>query len=104
MSNELQPELAVFFRKLMRLTRGRIDILRALAVIRTESEGGYFADALDDIEGSVRSGTTLSEALAAQPALFSLSVVELVRSAERTGAWDDILLEIADGLQEGTFR
>jgi len=38
------------------------------------------------------------------PREFSPAVRELVKTAEKTGAWDDILQEIADGLQEGTFN
>ena len=28
---------------------------------------------------------------------------ELVRAAEKTGAWDEVLCEITEGLEEGTF-
>jgi hypothetical protein len=43
------------------------------------------------------------DAVAQQPETFSLSVRELVVSAEKSGAWDEIVQEIAAGLEEGTF-
>jgi len=45
----------------------------------------------------------MSQALKKYPAEFSVSVVELIRVAEKSGAWDEILPEITDGLSEGTF-
>ena len=44
-----------------------------------------------------------SEATVRAPDFFSASIFELIRAAEKRGAWDEILAEIVDGLDEGTF-
>ena len=99
-----QEHEARFWRKFLRLTRGRIPVVRALTIIRDEETHDDFKDVLGHVVQSIEKGATVSEAIAEHPALFSTCVVELIRSAEKTGAWDDILREIHEGLSDGTFE
>ena len=94
---------ARFWRKFLRLTRGRVTVLRALDVIAMEEEDESARAAVLSLRADVIDGLTLSEALAKRRPEFSLSVVELVKTAEKTGAWDEILEEIAGGIEDGTF-
>lgn len=94
---------ARFWKKFLRLTRGRVTVLRALAVIAEEEPHPAFRAAVAAVRADMEKGTPMSDALRRHAALFPPSVVELVRTAEKTGAWDDILLEIADGTADGTF-
>ncbi len=94
---------AVFWRKFLRLTRGRVPVLRALEVIGAEETDPGFKNTVSLLRRELDKGCALSEAIAKFPAEFSPSVIELVRTAEKTGAWDEILQEAADGLQDGTF-
>ena len=103
MATEKQTHLAQFWRKYLRLTRGRIDTLRALEIIVSEETDEALKATLGKVQTSLNSGTTFSDAFRQQPEMFSLCVVELLAAAENSGAWDDILKEIADGLDEGTF-
>jgi len=100
---EKHTQLARFWKKFLRLTRGRVPVLRALRVISVEETDPEFKKVVDSIRKSIDKGKTLSEALQDHQAEFSPSIRELVRTAEQSGAWDEILEEIADGLQEGTF-
>lgn len=101
--NESQHRQARFWRKFMRLTRGRVGVVRALEVIMEEEADAGFRSVLQSLHDTVEKRAPLSDAIDAHPAEFSASVRELVRTAEKTGAWDDIISEIADGLAEGTF-
>jgi type II secretory pathway component PulF len=98
----LQAEMARFWRKFLRLTRGRVAVPRALQIIVEESEGAL-REVAQAVCRDVAAGAELSEAIARHPGHFAPSVRELVRTAEKTGAWDEILVEVADGLAEGTF-
>ena len=91
------------WRKLHYLTRGRIDILRAVEVAAEEEAPGPLRAALETIRGELRDGRELSEAMR-KAGGFSASVLELVRSAERSGAWEDILPIVAKGLEDETFE
>ena len=98
-----QLKHARFWRKLLRLSRGRVAVLRALEVIALEEKDAGFKGIVSDIHDRMEDGAILSEALAEHAAVFSLSVREMIKTAEKCGAWDEILLEIAQGLEEGTF-
>ncbi len=98
-----QQRQARFWRKLLRLTRGRVTLLRAFQVILTEEGASPFARVVRRVHDDVQSGRALSEALSGCGREFSPSVIELIRAAERSGKWDEIFQEIADGLDEGTF-
>ena len=92
-----------FWKKFLRLTRGRVPVLRALEVIGGEETNELFREIVCSIRVAIEQGTAMSQALQKHPEEFSPSVVELIKMAEKSGAWDEILQEIADGLQEGTF-
>jgi len=94
---------ARFWRKLLRLTRGRVTVLRTLRVILAEEDDPDERVVIGAILEQMQGGASLSDALKACQGAFSPSVVELVATAEKTGAWDEILIEIAEGLEEGTF-
>ena len=102
-ASKKQSHQSNFWRKFLRLTRGRVGVLRALEVIREEEKDPRFRKLVNDIHAALQGGATLSEAVGRFPGEFSPSVRELVKTAEKTGAWDEILLEIADGLEDRTF-
>ena len=103
MTSDPQKQQARFWRKYLRLTRGRVPALRALEIIIRENHDTALTETITQVLGSLKSGAAFSEAFGQHPAVFSPSVLELIRSAEDSGAWDDILEEVAAGLEEGTF-
>ena len=102
-SNDSSAQLAVMWRKFMRLTRGRVPALRALQVIALEEKDPQIKKLLSALNKGMNDGMTLSEAAENHDSQISASVLELLRYAEKTGAWDEILEEIAGGLEDGTF-
>lgn len=92
-----------FWRKFLRLTRGRVRVIRALEVLAGEEKDPEFKAVADALHKDLEEGRSLSEAMARHESVFSPSVLELVKTAEKCGAWDEILQEIADGLADGTF-
>lgn len=103
MTTDRHIQQARFWRKFMRLTRGRIDTFRAIDVILQEPLAPEFKETLEQIHYDLKSGMGLYDAFRKHPATFSLCVLELLASAESSGAWDEILAEIAGGLEDGTF-
>jgi type II secretory pathway component PulF len=102
-ASQEQMRWARVWRKLLRLTRGRVTVLRAFEVLIEEEPDSVTRGILRSMREALDSGQTLSEAVEGHSAVFSRSVTELIRTAEKCGAWDDILREIAEGLEEGTF-
>lgn len=101
--SDTQLRHARFWRKFMRLCRGRVAVLRALEIIAMEETDAAWKGVVSEIHDRMEKGAVLSEALAEHQSVFSLSVREMVRTAEKCGAWDEIMMEIAQGLEEGSF-
>ena len=101
--SEKQKRHAKFWKKFLRLTRGRVPVLKALEVIGGEEMQMSFNEVVCSVRLAMEQGVPMSQALQKHPSEFSMSVVELVKMAEKSGAWDEILKEISDGLSEGTF-
>lgn len=103
-ASENQLNKARFWKKFLRLTRGRVPVMRTLEVILQEETDDSFKKTLSSILSDVEKGTSLQQALGKHPAEFSASILELIKTAEKCGAWDEILQEVTDGLEEGTFH
>jgi type IV pilus assembly protein PilC len=101
---EKQARLIKFWKKFMRMTRGRVTVLRTLEIVAIEEKDETFMVAVKDIRTTIEGGSTMSQAMLKHPDDFSPSIVELIKTAEKTGAWDEILQEIVDGLLDGTFE
>ena len=98
-----QLRLAGFWRKYLRLTRGRVGVLRALEIMAEEEVDKDFQAVICEIHDDMQNGLLLREAIEKHSAEFSLSVREMVRAAEKSGAWDEVIPEIVAGLEEGVF-
>ncbi len=79
-------------------------VLRTLEVIAAEERDEAFRSVISSVRDAMEQGTAMSQALQKYSPEFSTSVIELVRMAEKSGAWDEILRELVDGLSEGTFE
>ena len=99
-----QQQQARFWRKYLRLTRAGVPVLRAFRIVEDESDDACWKSVAHELRRGIERGTSLSEAMLEGSYSFSLSVLEMIRTAERRGAWDDILEELVDGLLDGTFE
>jgi general secretion pathway protein F len=99
-----QVQQARFWRKYLRLTRAGVPVLRAFQIVEEESEDETWKEVAQELRRGIERGTSISEAMAGAAHPFSLSVLEMIRTAERRGAWDEILEELIDGLLDGTFE
>jgi type II secretory pathway component PulF len=73
-------------------------------VIAEEEADAEAKQTVQRLHDGIEEGASLSEAMDRCDGVFSLSARTLVRTAERTGAWEEILAELADGLADGTFE
>jgi type II secretory pathway component PulF len=89
-------DVNVFTRQLASMIRAGVSILRALRTIQNQTENKRMAAVVGELEGAIRDGRMLSEALMTYPRLFPDLYVNLVRSGESAGALDTMLQRIAD--------
>lgn len=81
------------------LLAGRVPMLEALALTKQASGNVLFEDLLARAEELVTKGDNISAALADSP-LLNRSVVEAMRSGERSGQLATVLLDVSDFLDE----
>ncbi len=99
-----QVQQARFWRKYMRLARAGVPVLRALQVIAEEEEDELFLRIIHSLRESMINGEALHECLGRHKPIFGPTTIELIRTAEIRGEWDEILVELTEGLWEGTFQ
>lgn len=86
-----KSELAIFSRQLATFVGAGVPLTQAIAVLRQETRSQRMRDALSEIEADLMRGTSVSDAFARFPDIFSRLYLNLVRSAELTGTLDSVL-------------
>ena len=93
-----------FWKKYLRLTRAGVPALRGLEIIANEDSSPSFRAVVQSLRDELEAGFLLSEAMEKFPLEFSLSALEMIRTAEKEGHWDIVIEELAEGYLEGTFE
>lgn len=89
-------DLNVFTRQFSILLRASVPLLKIFEILEVQAQSPKFKQVLKQIYDSLREGTSLSEALAQYPRIFSQLFVNMVNSGEISGALDKVLLQLAD--------
>jgi type IV pilus assembly protein PilC len=84
-------DFLLFNQQLSALLRAGIPILQAITMLRKRSPSGGLRMVLADVEEKIRGGAALSEAFAAQGALFPRIYTASILAGERSGALDEVL-------------
>jgi len=87
--------LARFTRNFGSLLRAGVPILTSLEITAETANNGVIADAVTEVQTSVREGESVARPLASH-AVFPSMVVQMMAVGEETGAMDDMLVKIAD--------
>lgn len=88
-------ELMHTTRQLAAFVRAGIPVFEGISEIAADSEDRALKRVLTDISTQLRSGATMTEAVAAHPKDFPDYYVGILRSAELTGRLDTVLLQLA---------
>lgn len=94
-----RKEITAFTREIAALLEASIPIPQALASLSEEEANPALRRVLLDVEKAVRTGTSLSTALAEHPRLFDKLYVSMVRVGEEAGALPQVVTDLA-GLLE----
>ncbi len=73
-----------------------LPVCRSLREIQTELVGQPMADVVAAVLEDIEKGATVAEAMDKRPAVFSPSVVTLIRAGEATGILDHVLVLIVE--------
>ncbi|MFW6172093.1 MAG: type II secretion system F family protein [Planctomycetota bacterium] len=95
--------VARFCRVLGTLLRNGVPILMSLEISRDTSGNRVLSEAIEEASRNISAGQSLAAPLAAS-GHFPMTVVEMISVAEESNTLDNVLIEIADGLEKRTRR
>jgi len=88
-------ELAVFTRQLATLLRAGMPLLRGLEVLARQVRNQRFRRVIAELAEAIKSGGTLSEAMAQHPRVFDRLYINMVKAGEAGGVLDVVLGRLA---------
>ncbi|EMI28737.1 type II secretion system F family protein [Rhodopirellula europaea] len=91
--------ICAFTRQLSILQDAGLPILRSLKILEGNQKPGKLKNALMDVCDEIEGGSTLSEAMAKCPKVFSRLYVNMIKAGEAGGALETILNRLADFLE-----
>src|SRR3989338_7792495 len=93
-------EIVIFSRQLATMVDSGIPLVQALDILCEQIEKPVFRNILAKIKDDIETGSSLSDAFARHPAVFSTLYVNMVRAGESSGALDDIIDRLATYLEK----
>ena len=95
-----KKQLTQFTRQLSTLQDAGLPILRSVRILEGQMKPGVLKNALIEVEDSIESGSTFSEALAKHPKAFDRLYVNMVRAGEAGGVLESILQRLAEFMEK----
>ncbi|HEX7464187.1 MAG TPA: type II secretion system F family protein [Actinomycetota bacterium] len=92
-------DLAVFSRQFATMVNSGLPILRALAILAEQTENKELQKVLTQVRLDVEQGSSLSGAMSKHPKAFSDLYVSMIRSGETGGVLDNVLIRLADNME-----
>jgi len=98
-SHVSSKEKVFFIRQLATTINAGLPVSQALVTLSSESGKGALEDIITQIVRDVGGGSTLSDAFAKYPKVFSTIDITLIRAGESSGSLDVVLLRLADSTE-----
>lgn len=92
-------DLAVFARQLSALLEAGIPVVSALGVLSSQTSNQVLVDTIDDVGRALRSGESLSSAMARHPNVFDPIFSAMVGAGEASGSLGDVLSRLSFALE-----
>ena len=93
-------ELVICTRQLATMVSSGLVLSEAIDILVEQQSNKTFKAALEEVSSDIKGGLTLAQALSKFPRIFPHLYVNLVKSGETSGKLDEVLLQMADGLEK----
>ncbi len=93
-------DLVVMTRQLATMISSGLVLSEAIDILEEQQTNKTLKKALEEISQDVKGGLTLAQALGKYPNIFPKLYVNLIKSGETSGKLDQVLLQMADGLEK----
>lgn len=94
-----QRDLVVFSRQLATLFQAKVPVIQSLKTLAVEADNPNFPAVIGGIMDEVSGGSSLAQALAKHPSVFSRFYVSMIRAGEESGKLEEVFLFLADYLE-----
>lgn len=94
-----QQDVAVFTQQIAKLLQAGLPLDRALSILIDIAEEGEVKRVLSRIQDEVRGGSTLADAMEAQPNVFSRLYLNMVRAGEAGGSLEVVLARLSEFME-----
>jgi type IV pilus assembly protein PilC len=92
-------DLAVMARQMATMVASGLSLLRTLSILADQTENPTLAKSLNEVRLEVETGSSLSDALAAQPKIYPPLLIHLMRAGEAGGFLEKSLETVADAFE-----
>lgn len=92
--------LVVFTRQFATMVSAGVPMMRALSTLQEQAAQASFKEVLSKVAADVQGGTSLSDAFAKHPKVFSSVYVNMVRAGEAGGILDQIMNRLATQVEK----
>jgi len=93
-------DLTIFYRQFATMVNAGLTLVNSLDILTEQVENKALADNIKAVKSDVEAGSTLADAMAKFPRVFSELYISMVRAGEIGGVLDEILNKIADLMEK----
>lgn len=93
-------DLTIFYRQFATMVNAGLTLVNSLDILTEQVENKALANNIKVVKSDVEAGSTLADAMAKFPRVFSELYISMIRAGEIGGVLDDILLKIADLMEK----
>src|ERR687893_867785 len=95
-----QKDVAVFSRQFATMINAGLSLIRALHILEEQTENEKLRETARAVRTDVERGSSLAQALARHPKVFSRLYVAMVKAGEAGGVLDRVLLSLASTIEK----
>jgi type IV pilus assembly protein PilC len=93
-------DLTIFYRQFATMVNAGLTLVSSLDILIEQVENKALSEAIKLVKSDVEAGSTLADAFAKQPQIFSELNISMIRAGEIGGVLDEILNKIADLMEK----
>ncbi|MBA7612346.1 Type II secretion system protein F [subsurface metagenome] len=93
-------DLTVFYRQFATMVNAGLTLVSSLDILIEQVENKTLSNVIKTVKSDVEAGSTLADAFAKQPQVFSELNISMIRAGEIGGVLDEILNKIADLMEK----
>ncbi|MCR4334267.1 MAG: type II secretion system F family protein [Patescibacteria group bacterium] len=91
-------DVVILSRQMATLFEAQVSALRVFRLLSAETENAFLRKTLEEVSSDLQGGSSISNALAKHPKVFSEFYINMVKSGEESGRLDETFLYLADYL------